>query len=186
MLNNRPDCFVWTSEIICTLVSDNVMIPNVYTVSIGMQPNSPNSDDVELGFKKIKHFVNEYLSNSVFINKKSAYTKTLSKLDTNLVLFPNDPYDYLVGLVLYRKFEAISEKYFNIDFLTIDSSAGDRVQYTLTADCVVEDDLTGDYWWNKDSVNTGTKNQTSWDDLNIKESPRFSPVVVKGGKSENR
>lgn len=186
MLTNRPDCFVWTAEIVCTFVSDNIMIPNVYTVSIGMQPNSPNTDDVELGFRKIKHFVNEYLSNSIFIDKKSDYAKALSKLDTNLVLFPGDPYDYLVAAVLYRKLESISEKYFDIDFLTIDSSAGDRVQYTLTGDCALDSDLTGEHWWNKDSVNTGTDDHTSWDDLNLKESPRFSPVVVKGGKSENR
>lgn len=186
MLNNKPNCFVWTSEIVCTFVSGNIMMPNVYTVSIGMQPNSANTDDVELGFRKIKHFVNEYLSNSIFIDKKSEYAKYLIKMDTNLVLFPNDPYDYLVAAVLYRKIESISEKYFDIDFFTIDSTVGDRVQYTLTRDCVVEDELGGDHWWNKDSVNTGTDDHTSWDDLNLKESPRFSPVVVKGGKSENR
>jgi hypothetical protein len=185
MLTNRADCFTWTVEIVCTFVSDNIMMPNVYTVSIGMQPNSPDTNDVELGFKKIKHFVNEYLSNSVFVNKDSEYAKALSKLDTNLVLFPDEPYDYLVAAILYRKLEAISEKYFDIDFITIDSTIGDRIQYTLTQDCVVENDLTGDWWWNKDSVNTGTDDHTSWEDLDLKDSPRFSPIVVKGGKSES-
>ena len=184
MLTNRPDCFVWTTEVVCTFVSDNIMIPNVYTLSIGMEPQSANTDDIDLGFKKLKHFVNEYLSNSVFIKKDSEYTKVLSKLDTNLVLFPDEPYDYLVAAVLFRKLAAITEKYFDVDFITIDSSVGDRVQYTLTVDCVVENDLSGDWWWNKDSVNTGTDDHTSWDDLNLKESPRFSPIVVKGGKSE--
>lgn len=184
MLNNNPGCFVWSAEVVCTFLSENIIIPNVYTLSIGMEPKSSDTDEIDLGFKKLKYFVNEYLSNAVFLNKNSEYSKSLSKLDTNLVLFPDEPYDYLVGVVLYKKFSAITEKYFDIDFITIDSSVGDRVQYTLTVDCVVDTDLKGDWWWNKDSVNTGTDDHTSWDDLNLKESPRFSPIVVKGGKSE--
>lgn len=184
MLTNRPDCFVWNAEIVCTFISENVLIPNVYTISIGMEPNTKNVDDIDLGFKKLKHFISDYLQNSIFVNRDAEIVQALSKLDTNLVLFPDEPYDYLVGNVLYRKLSIITEKYFDVSFITIDSSVGDHVQYTLTADCEVEIDLAGEYWWNKDSVNTGTDDHTSWEDLNLKESPRFSPKVVKGGKSE--
>jgi hypothetical protein len=184
MLTNRPDYFVWNTEIICTFISENILIPNVYTVSIGMEPSTKNTDDIDLGIRRLKFFINEYLQNSVFINKETELVKALSSLDTNLVLFPDEPYDYLVAAVLYRKFSAITEKYFDIGFITIDSSIGDHIQYTLTVDCDVDTDLSGDFWWNKDSVNTGTDDHSSWEDLNLTASPRFSPKVVKGGKSE--
>ena len=186
MLTNKPEHFVWTTEIVCTFISDNILIPNIYSLSIGMEPNTPNTDDIDLGFKKLKHFVSDYLQNSIFIFKDSDLVKPLSKLDTNLVLFPDEPFDYLVAAILYRKFSVIADKYFSIGFITIDSSIGDHIQYTLTVDCEVESELNGDYWWNKDNVNTGTDDHTSWDDLNLKETPRFSPKVVKGGKSENK
>ena len=184
MLTNRPDCFVWNAEIVCTFISENVLIPNVYTVSIGMEPNTKNVDDIDLGFKKLKHFIGDYLQNSIFVNRDAEIVAALNKLDTNLVLFPDEPFDYLVGIILFKKLTAITEKYFEVSFITIDSSVGDHVQYTVTADCEVENELGKDQWWDKDSVNTGTDDHTSWEDLNLKESPRFSPKVVKGGKSE--
>lgn len=184
MLTNRPDCFIWNTEIVCTFISENILIPNVYTISIGMEPNTKNTEDIDLGIKRLKFFISDYLQNAVFINSGADLVKPLSTLDTNLVLFPDEPYDYLVAAVLYRKFAAITEKYFDISFITIDSSVGDHIQYTLTVDCEVENELDGDHWWNKDSVNTGTDDHTSWEDLNLKETPRFSPKVVKGGKSE--
>lgn len=185
MLTNRPDCFVWPIDIACTFISENILIPNIYSISIGMEPNTSSTDDIDLGFKKLKYFVNDYLQNGIFINLNSEFVKPLSKLDTNLVLFPDEPYDFLVAAILYRKFSAITEKYFDISFLTIDSSIGDHVQYTLTMDSEVDMELEGDFWWNKDSVNTGTDDHTSWDDLNLKKTPRFAHIVVKGGKGEN-
>jgi len=184
MLTNRPDCFVWNTEIVCTFISENILLPNIYSISIGMEPDTANTDEIDLGFKKLKYFIGDYLQNAIFINSQTDLVKPLSKLDTNIVLFPDEPYDYLVAAILYRKFAAITEKYFTISFLTIDSSIGDHVQYTLTPDSEVDVNLGGDNWWNKDSVNTGTDDHTSWDDLNLKETPRFSPIVVKGGKSE--
>jgi hypothetical protein len=185
MLTNKPEYFVWPVDIACTFISENILIPNIYHLSIGMEPTI-DTEDVDLGFKKLKHFVNDYLQNGIFINESSDLVKPLNKLDTNLVLFPDEPYDVLVAGILYRKFAAITEKYFEISFLTIDSSVGDHIQYTLTVDSEILTEFDGDFWWNKDSVNTGTDDHTSWDDLNLNKTPRFAHIVVKGGKSENR
>ena len=61
---------------------------------------------------------------------------------------------------------------------------GDRVQYNILHPEESGLDLQGDHWWNTDSVNTGSGDTTSWEDLNISDGPRFEPRIVKGGLSE--
>lgn len=184
MLNNRPDCFVWNFEIVCTFISDNVLIPNIYSVSLGMEPAITDADDIDIGFKKLKYFTSNYLQNAIFLNINSTLVEPLSKLETNLVLFPDEPYDYLVAGIFYRKFTAITKKYVDISFLTIDSSVGDHIQYTLTQDCIYDEEFKCGTWWDEDNVNTGIDTDIGWGELDLKETPRFSHIVVKGGKSE--
>jgi hypothetical protein len=184
MSNNGIDSFVWPTEFACTIITENIILPNVYSIHVGLEPVTTNQEEIGLGFKKIKLFSTNYLSNALFLNKDNPLSKSLNTLDTNMVLFPVDPYDYLIASIFYRKFSAIMENYFVISFLTIDSAVGDHVQYTITELSETNSDLDGDFWWNKNSVNTGTNDHTSWEDLNLVISPKFVPVLVKGGLSD--
>jgi hypothetical protein len=185
MLSDQMDSFVWPSEFACTIVTENLILPNIYNVSVGLEPTTSNTDDINLGFKKLKYFINYCLQNSILVHQETDIAKSLVNLNNNLVFLPTDPYDYLIGSILYRKFSTIAEKCFDIVFLGIDSSVGDRVQYTITGNNEIDVDLNGNFWWNEDSVNTGRNNHPSWEELNLKESPKFSPIVIKGGRSEN-
>jgi hypothetical protein len=184
MLTDHLENFVWPSEFACTLVTEKLVIPNYYSLQISVEPADPKVSDINLGFKKIKYFIGNCLQNCILINQENPLVKSFTNLDTNLVLMPAEPFDYFFTNILYLKLSAITEKYFDISYLTVDSLFGDRVQYTITHSNNVGIDLSGDFWWNMDSVNTGTDNHPSWDDLNLKDSPRFSPVIVKGGLSE--
>jgi hypothetical protein len=185
MSNKRIDNFVWPVDFVCTLVTENLMLPNAYSMHIGLEPITSNNDEISLGFKKIKFFLTDYLQNSIFLNKNNLLIKSLNTLDTNMVLFPEDPSDYLIASVFYQKFSAIMSNYFSINFLSLDSAIGDHIQYTITDIEEINFDLTGDFWWNKDSVNTGTDDHTTWETLNLINSPKFAPVIIQGGLSEN-
>ena len=182
-INTHP--FVWPTTFSCTLVTEKIVIPNAYSINISIEPISKNPGDMSLGFKKIRLFVDNFLQNSIFIHSEHELVGSLSSLDTNLVILPTDPYDYFVGGVLYSKFLAITEKYFHVDLLTIDSAIGDNIQYTITHpdECGLE--LDGNFWWNMDTADTGLNKSPAWGDmLDIKDSLGFEPRIIKGGRSE--
>jgi len=64
------------------------------------------------------------------------------------------------------------------------SSIGDNVEYNVNHSNKMKLDTSNKYWWNMDTVNTGQNEHISWEELNIIDSPRFMPKIVKGGLSE--
>ena len=86
---------------------------------------------------------------------------------------------------MYNKLSAIAEKYFDIGYLSLDSLIGDRVEYTIMELNSSNLDLDGDLWWNQDSIDTGSGDTTSWEDLNFRDRPKFTPKIIQGGLSED-
>jgi hypothetical protein len=175
---------VWPTDFSCTLVTDTLILPNLYNITISVEPIGQQSDSIGIGFRKIRHFVDNYLNNSVVISTDNPLLSSFEVLDNTIVHLPTEPYDFYVGALLYTKFLKISKKYFHINHFTIDSIVGDRVQYSILDPEEAGLDLEGDHWWNTDSVNTGSGDNTTWEELNIKDGPRFEPRIIKGGLSE--
>jgi hypothetical protein len=184
MSNDSPQ-FVWPTSFVCTVITDKVVVPNSYALSISIEPISTSAGAISVGFKKLRHFVDSYLHNSVLIHKDNPLAESFKEYYTSVVLLPSDPYDYFVGGVLYSKFLAITENNFHIDLLAIDSAIGDHIQYNISDPEECGLDLSGDYWWNADSPDTGFEPDANWDDLDINEGPKFEPRIIKGGRSEN-
>jgi hypothetical protein len=86
--------------------------------------------------------------------------------------------------VLHQKLVTITEKYFDINYITLDSLVGDHVQYLVNYDNQLDLETAETSWWNMDSVNTGTGDPLSWEDLNFRDTPKFIPKIVQGGLSE--
>jgi hypothetical protein len=184
MLNNIHNVS-WPGDFSCSLAINGLILPNAYTMSIGIVPLDGVDENIAVGFRKIKFFVEHCLQNSIFIFKDNPLLPALNDIDNNLVIFPTEPYDYFVGAILLNKFMSISEKYFEISVLTIDSIIGDRIQYYIEHPDESGLDLSGENWWNNDTINTGFGNTVSWDELNINDPYKFKPTVVKGGLGEN-
>ena len=125
------------------------------------------------------------MNNGLFINQSNPLTELTVNLDTNIILLPCEPYDYFIAAILYNKLSAIAEKYFDIGYLSLDSLIGDRVEYTIMELNSSNLELDGDLWWNQDSIDTGSGDTTSWEDLNFRDRPKFTPKIIQGGLSEN-
>jgi len=121
----------------------------------------------------------------LIINQSNPLTELTVNLDTNIILLPCEPYDYFVAAIIYNKLSAIAEKYFDIGYLSLDSLIGDRVEYTIIELDSANLNMDGDLWWNQDSVDTGIGNAPSWEDLNFRDKPKFSPKIIQGGLSED-
>lgn len=177
---------VWPVNFVCTLVTESRILPNSYTFNISILPIETAPGGISIGYKKIRYFVDQYLHNSIFVAKDNLLLDNLVNSNNNIVIFPTEPYDLFVGHVLYSKFLAISEKYFHIDMINIDSVVGDNICYNIADSDSCGIDLEGNHWWNMDSTFTGHGVPESWGDLAGSDSPRFEPKIIKGGKkSEN-
>lgn len=174
---------VWPVSFVCTLISGDRILPNSYNMNISIMPIDSAPGSISIGYKKLKYFVDEHLHNGIFVFKDSPLVEPLSKTVTNLVLFPSEPYDLFVGHVLYSKFLSITEKYFHIDMINIDSIVGDNICYNIldSDECGLE--LTGEHWWNMDSTYTGSGIVESWGVIEEDPIPKFEPKIIKGGKT---
>jgi hypothetical protein len=176
--------YIWPASFSCTIITDKIILPNHYTISIGIEPVAPQQ--IANGFRRMRCLIDTLLDNSVFVCDTNIIINAIEPIDTNVVYFPSEPYDYAVGCILLQKFTAITQKYFDIGFITIDSAVGDHIQYCITDPEETGLKLAGDHWWNKDSLNTGSEIDISWDDLDLNDRPKFEPRVVKGGRGENQ
>ncbi len=185
MLTDLISAFVLPLDFGCTILNDNRLLSNVYHVKLGVDLVEEEGNSAGIGFQRIKYLTDYYLQNSIFLDQNTDLFKDLDKLDNNLVCFPCETYDAYIGSILMSKFQSITEKYFEVQYLSIASLIGDYVQYNLLSPYDLDLELDGDHWWNQDNVYTGSKKLITWEELNLTETPKFKPVVVKGGLSEH-
>ena len=79
----------------------------------------------------------------------------------------------------------ITQDYFEIGLMTIDSALGDHVQYCIRDPEEAGLELSGDHWWNRDSLDTGDNVNISWSDLDLSNDPKFKPRIIKGGRNDS-
>ena len=178
--------FIWPATFVCTIITDQLILPSSYNIGISVLPTSQSQLNINTGFRKLRSFIDLKLQNSVFVCGDNPLCIALADLENNQVIFPTEPYDFFVGCVLYKKFAAITEQYFQIEFSSIDSVVGDHVQYTIGDPEESGIDLDGDTWWNKDTLDTGIDEGILWDDLDIGVGTKFEPRIIQGGLSENQ
>jgi hypothetical protein len=181
-----PTMFVVPAEFSCTIINENLILSNVYYIKLGIDPIESSGEKIGLGFQRIKHLVNNCLQNSIFINHKNTLTTQFENIENNVVHLPCEPYDLYIGAILMAKFIAVTEEYFDIQYLTVASAIGDHVQYSIHSPFDCELEIEGDHWWNSDTVSTGHKDVITWDELNLTPAPQFQPTVVQGGLSGNK
>ena len=183
-MSSDSDTFVWPADFACTIVVDDIILPNHYNLKFFIEPHYPVTENFAIGFQKLKFMIYECLRNSVIINTENKLLENLKQTKTNIVELPCEPYDFYIGSVLLAKFITITENYFEIYQLTIDSAVGDRVQYSICEPREAGLELMGNHWWNQDDLSTGSASTLTWDELSLNDTPKFQPMVLQGGKSE--
>jgi hypothetical protein len=182
-MSTNLEPYIWPTNFACTLVTDKIVLPNQYVVSIAIEPTAP--PEIATGFRRMRTFIDNFIHNSIFIFQEHELVEAFKTSDTNKVYFPTDPYDYFVGCVLLRKFQMITQDYFEIGLMTIDSALGDHVQYCIRDPEEAGLELSGDHWWNRDSLDTGDNVNISWSDLDLSNDPKFKPRIIKGGRNDS-
>lgn len=179
-MSSNMNHFIWPTQFACTVITENIILPNSYSLNVGVDPTTTRGN-VNLGFKKLRYFIENQLHNSIFVYKDNNLVRNIINIENNKVIFPEEPHDFLVGTVLFVKLSAITNKYFDIDYITIDSTTGDHIQFTITDPAEAGVDVDSERWWTQDSPYTGVNSNINWEELNLQDSGKFSPTIIEGG-----
>ena len=131
MSTNIADNFTWPTRVSCVIVFNDILLPSTYNITVSMVPADDSIINSGIGLRKMKEFINRSVQNSLVINSKHTFLPILSQLRTNVVELPADPTDYCLGSILFQKLTTISQDYFHIRQLVIDSTIGDNIQYKI-------------------------------------------------------
>ena len=207
MLNKdqQLNFFSWKTQFSTTVVIDDCVYPNNYTLKISFIPKSDNIQTQNLGFEKIKYLTNRLCDNSIIFSPNDKTNTYWFKMPVNKILLPGNPYDQLLGVCLFRKIQSIAGKFFYLGELTIDSRLGDNIKYTVDDESFenkhldVEKwiDSNIDPWWNRDDTATFDQRidaktiwtgSISWKDLGYEQTEQpnksFNPTVIDGGREK--
>lgn len=185
MLNDQLSSFVLPIDFCCNVLASQTLFSNIYSLKIYVSPHEDSDENIGIGFQKIKAIAETCLSNGIITNQDNEFAANFASLDNSIITIPDEPFDFFVGSILLAKFIKVTEKYFDIDCLGISSIAGNNVQYNIYDPYDSGMDIDGDYWWNRDDLSADFTKPVSWDDLNLGDPQPFTPLVVKGGLSEN-
>lgn len=109
---------------------NNVMRMNLFQIQINLLTNCDDGESQSTALSRIKYFVNNELDSTIFIcsdqqDKCNAYINAELKITT----LPASPVDQVIGIMLYHKLNAITEKRLLITKTEISSVWGDNIIY---------------------------------------------------------
>lgn len=130
----------------CGVVYQEQFLVNHCTAEISLITVSPSNEEQNIAYERMKFFFDHVLDNSILINEYSPLLETYQKIGAKLVIFPDEPVDQLVGMMLYLKLNAIMENRVVVTDVEIWSKIGDAVSYLHSAGESVNP-LSHDGWW---------------------------------------
>ena len=104
--------------------------------------------DHKRAFARMRYWLQEIMQDCVLISQDHDRLDTWLDTGSRVLVFPEDPVDQLVGIMLYCKLHAIVQDNLLIDRVTVSSVLDDEVMYHHYAD---EDQgpFAAPGWWNE-------------------------------------
>lgn len=142
----------YNQEFLAGIYYEDQLQINSYEVSINLLTKTTDSASTNIAMERLKAFVHGVLESTVFINQANdERAEFLQLAGCNVTTLPEEPFDQIVGMMLYYKLNAIMEDRMVITNLDISSTLGDGVWYQHD-----EEDSAGpfvtDGWWHRASV----------------------------------
>lgn len=128
---------------------DNQFYMNQYLVNCNLITNTREAEDVTIAVDRLRWFSANVLQNSIFIqNTETDKQQQYWGAQMNLIILPEQPTDQIIGMMLYSKLNAITEKKVIVADIQVTSMLSDGMRYIFddTDDYGV---FTEDGWWNE-------------------------------------
>jgi hypothetical protein len=115
-------------------VQDRIF-PNSYNVRINLLTVTDEPAKQNIAFQRLKFFMNEIFNNGLFVDYSHLRLNDLiSLMPHKIILLPELAFDQTIGMVLYFKLNAILNNEIIVDEISISSSEGDNVWYSIDED----------------------------------------------------
>jgi hypothetical protein len=122
---------------------------NEYTAKLWMITQSPDPEEQNIAFRRMKHFVYTQLDSTIFVDSNDAEKcAELANAGLNITTMPAPGADQLIGIMLFHKLNAVMEG--RIAIVEVEISAGDTVVYLHGENETSESLIIPDWWTSAD------------------------------------
>jgi hypothetical protein len=111
------------------LVYRDAFYINTYTATVHMHTTSMYDSDHDIAYGRMDYWFEEVMQDSVMIAADASAVKAYAATGQRTLLFPDDPVDQLVGIMLCLKLNAITEGRLIITDVDISSVHGADMTY---------------------------------------------------------
>jgi len=140
------------------VIEGNKIYPNSFYLKINMVTISDNSVFQNVAIQRILFFLNEVINGSVLCKVTNPIANRFIRMakDSNVILLPEEPFDQVIGMILYSKLNSIIEGNLEIDTLTIGSEFAPDLTYTIEdfEDFSFDDSKVEFPWWERSDLTT--------------------------------
>lgn len=134
-------------------------IINQYDISLTMDVHTDSIDEQNIAMDRIKYFVDDIISNSVFVEDKE--TKALEKYKQagmRICVLPEEPYDQIIALLILYKLNAICEQKIAVTNIQLNSILSDGVGFMFDIEETALISAHTHGWWTENSLSIGDTN----------------------------
>lgn len=151
------------------------IVPNIYHCDVSLLTNTEESYAQNIAFERLKYFIWEIFEGSVLIKYDNPNVEAFTGLiPEKIIEMPENPFDQIVGMVLFCKLNSIFEEMLLIEELKISSRVGGEIVYNIDLDdnftTFAAHDSDSAPWWLKPNLLTTsveTEEDASWEDLSL-------------------
>jgi hypothetical protein len=151
----------YNSEFKLNRVVGKQLVSGYVNIRLGLEFN-PESTRAQqaLALKSMKKWLADVLENAVAFNAKSDFpTETLEFLDNHMMFCPDEPYDFMLMVLIYSKVNAIGDGHITVEHLEISSDISDGFSNWVEGDVSeflpTAEEWLGEYryfdsaWWDR-------------------------------------
>lgn len=143
---NVKMCRVWHVPALLVSPRYDHVVTTVYDFHVRWTVVSEDSTEVNVAYERMKTWLYDIMRNSILIGEDHPDLRLWQATGSRCLIFPEDPVDQLVGIMLFRKFQAVVQDRLEITGISVSSPLDDDVIYEHDAD----DDqgsLAKSGWW---------------------------------------
>ena len=120
-------------EKVCTtMLLEDIIIPNIWNIHVTLLPNQGKNKLYNKAMERLQYYITEILDNSVFVSRDNVSKITNLPFKAQVHIFPDDPWDHLIAMCLYTKFNSLLEEVFYVDNVTISSHQARSVSHSFS------------------------------------------------------
>lgn len=114
---------------------DETYMMNLYSMKLYIDIITDNDNEQLTALERIHYFIKNYVEHALFIcEEHKSQINLFEKAGLTVLTIPEEPYDQIVGLILLRKFNAITENRIVVSEIKFGSKLSSDIRFHNTAE----------------------------------------------------